>query len=60
MSLELLYNLSSIRIHIPKDLRTTERRRQVAANVREVFRRFPDVSRSPCLCSVLNDEVPFR
>jgi ATP-dependent RNA helicase DOB1 len=40
--LPLLNGVSSIRIYIPKDLRSPESRRTVANSLREVHRRYPD------------------
>lgn len=39
--LELLDELSSLRVYIPKDLRTLESRQAVGKSVKEVLRRFP-------------------
>ncbi|DAZ96390.1 TPA: hypothetical protein N0F65_010757 [Lagenidium giganteum] len=39
--LEMLDSLSSLRVYIPKDLRTLDSRQSVGKSVREVMRRFP-------------------
>ena len=40
--LSLLDGISTIRIYVPKDLRSAEARQGVGKNLKEVLRRFPD------------------
>ncbi len=52
-SLESLVELSSVRLLLPPDLRTAEKRAAVAESMKEAFRRFGHVANAGILCLVL-------